>query len=240
MDEFQLIAAKAAALRAKMADDGTLTTLGNLGVGGGLATAGVGYGGRELGNRYLAQRYADPAIGEALYKTRAGAKGLWRDISKWYGKRLPGFGQPKPAPFKLPSAPTKLDAAMLGRLKGKAVGKGGLIAAGIGLPLLAIGKGMDAYRGSASQAPPAPPPAEVAQAASDAGALVPKNPDPIVRPPEAPPQLPPQLAGGQPTDVPQQPQLNHREEARRTIAQKAKGLMGGWWNRMHRQYAGGA
>lgn len=234
MDEFQLLAAKAAAMRAKMADDSTLTTLGNLGVGGGLATAGVGYGGRELGTRYLAQRYGDPRVGEGLYKTRQTAQSVWDSIRNRWPKTLGG-----PAPkrgLKL-EMPTKLDAAMLGRLKGRAVGKGGLIAAGIGLPILALGKGVDAFRGSTAQAPPEPPPAEVAQAAHAAGALVPKNTDPIVRPPEAPPQLPPQLAGGQPTDVPQQPQLSHREEARRTIAQKAKGLVGGWWNRMHRQYA---
>lgn len=222
MDEFQLLAAKAAALRSKLADDSTLTTLGNLGVGGGLATAGVGYGGRELGNRYLTQRYGDPRVGEALYKGKSAVSGL---LGRLRGQ------QPQ---MKVPS---RLDMAMLGRLKGRAVGKGGLIAAGIGLPMLALGKGIDAFKGSTAQAPPEPPPAEVAQAAHAAGALVPKNPDPIVRPPEAPPQLPPQLAGGQPTDVPQQPQLSHREEARRTIAQKAKGLVGGWWNRMHRQYA---
>lgn len=226
MDEFTLIAAKAAALRAKMADDGAVTTIGSYGVGGGLATAGLGYGGRELGNRYLTQKYGDPRVGEALHKGKSAVSGLLG--------RLRGQQQPQ---FKMP---TKLDAAVLGRLKGKAVGKGGLIAAGVGLPLFAIGKGMDAYRGRTSNAPPPPPPAEIAQAANAAGALVPKNPEPIVRPAEAPPQLPPQLAGGQPTDVPQQPQLTHREEARRTIAQKAKGLMGGWWNRMHRQYAGGA
>jgi hypothetical protein len=211
-----------------MADDSTLTTLGQVGVGGGLATAGAGYGGRELGNRYLTQRYGNPTLGEGIYKTRRGAFSALDSVRKF-------FRTDRKAPPFRPTGemPTKLDAAMFGRLKGRAIGKGGLIAAGIGLPLLAIGKGVDAYNGTAAAAPAAPQQAEVAQASQSAGTLVPQVHEPIVRPAEAPPVF---ASAEQPPPV---RQLSHREEARQTIANKAKSMLGSWWGRMHRTYGGG-
>lgn len=142
MDAFTLLATKAASLQlTKTSDDtSTATQLGSLGTIGGGLTAGAGYGGQRLGSRYMLRHLGDVAQEAGESFAAAARRALIGGnapptiktptavgVSKW-------FAHPDTAYGRLPLG---------GRGGGRAMMRGGGLAALIGAPLWMAGRGID-------------------------------------------------------------------------------------------------
>lgn len=140
MDDFALLAAKAAALRTKQA--GVADRVGDLGEKAtelGAGAAAVGYGAPRLADEYLAGRFKHPAIGGAVGR----------------GKQLLNSALGRT------TVPTGVDVATMVRRNAGTFGKtgrGGVMAAAAGLPLWALGRAFGGKPPEVAQAPPPPAP----------------------------------------------------------------------------------
>jgi hypothetical protein len=168
------LAAKAAALRVKMAaDDSLLTDLGSTATIGGGLSAGIGYGGAALGDRHLGRLRGAirPPVPESGL---GGVAGQLRRGMANLAALVKGRGPSGPPP----GFPTNArEWAMAGSHHGPQVGRAGLWSMAAGLPIWLIGKHLDTSRARdalarlAAQRPTPPVPQSMSAVGSMQGAV---------------------------------------------------------------------